>query len=331
MSEAAPSPQHAHPNFRRSFTDGYTFSHDGMDYEIRVQPVGTLRLPSGQIVAADPSSLDTRVDQYFQRTVAAGEYLVEASILRTHGQNLTYDQIACLRIRFSEEPIQAWEMATTRDQDLSQLQPFHIYGYGVDAGMGCVVDALPLRTLYQRYTMEGKTLFEDFYFQQVLPAYEASDGLGSILIDAETGANLIFCSSGAGDGYYASYWGLSAINTPVVLVTDFGLLNYDVYGTQSLGQLTDLFGQTQQLNLPAGSLNVQLEQRDASTLFLEIEGNSVDTCEFEVNHNNQRLEHEGIQASYSHNRRTMEIYFPNPIPTTATLRISYLERIGTMI
>jgi Protein of unknown function (DUF4241) len=37
--------------------------------------------------------------------------------------------------------------------------------------------------------------------------------------------NLALLSSGLGDGAYASYWGLDANDHPVVLLTDFGLLD----------------------------------------------------------------------------------------------------------
>jgi hypothetical protein len=44
------------------------------------------------------------------------------------------------------------------------------------------------------------------------------------VLDPDSGLNVVFFTSGDGDGEYASYWGYDAVSDLACLVTDFGLL-----------------------------------------------------------------------------------------------------------
>lgn len=52
-------------------------------------------------------------------------------------------------------------------------------------------------------------------------------GWSNVLLDQQTGANMIAFESGWGDGRYASYWGLDHDGSPVCLLTDFEVVNMD--------------------------------------------------------------------------------------------------------
>jgi len=67
------------------------------------------------------------------------------------------------------------------------------------------------------------------YFEQLLeaakPAYVHTRDWADFLLDAETGLDVVFFSSGFGDGVYPSYWGYDRAGELACLVTDFSVLN----------------------------------------------------------------------------------------------------------
>ena len=48
---------------------------------------------------------------------------------------------ACAMVKFCSESPVRWEMALRPGEDLAELRRNQFFGYGVDAGMGCFVDA----------------------------------------------------------------------------------------------------------------------------------------------------------------------------------------------
>ena len=52
-----------------------------------------------------------------------------------------YRNIACAMVKFCSESPVRWKMALRAGEDLAELRRNQFFGYGVDAGMGCFVDA----------------------------------------------------------------------------------------------------------------------------------------------------------------------------------------------
>jgi hypothetical protein len=330
MAEHTRSSKRPATDFHLAFTSGHRFQRDEWQYEMEVAQIGELSLPTGKIVAADPGDLDQRVEEYFQREVAPGRYPVDLAIRHTGsiGKPSEFADTACMRVRFRDDPIAEWVIATTRGQNSDDLPPFQIYGYGVDVGMGSFADSAGLVAVLQQYEEQEKTLFDEFYFEQVLPAYEATEGRNAdILLDAATGANLIVCSSGQGDGFYASYWGLSAEGEPVCLVTDFGLLSHHINATRELGALAELLERQQRLELPGGEVQFLVRMPGNCTLVVEISGEGACTAEFELRQGGERVRQTGGTVSYGEGRRTVETRFEGAVSDQAVLVVSYLDRI----
>lgn len=320
-------------DFQLAFTSDHCFQRDEWEYRMEVAAIAELRLPTGKIVAADPGSLDECVTAYFSRDVPPGTYPVDLAIRHTRkiGEQAGTADTACMRVRFRDAPVMDWLMATTCDQDADDLQPFQIYGYGVDVGMASLADSSGLAAILQKYEAQGKKLYDEFYFEQVLPAYEATNGRSAnILLDSSTGANLIVCSSGYGDGFYASYWGLDGRDKPVCLVTDFGLLTHHVHATRELGCLADLLGREQRLNLPGGLLCLQLERPNGQKLIVRNSGHAVGTCELEFRCNGERFHVKSATHSYGDQEQTIEMNFEKSIPDEVVLIVSYLDRIEAL-
>jgi hypothetical protein len=317
-------------DFVLAFTQGRRFQRNEWQYEMAVAPIADLCLPTGRIVAADPGNLDQQVEAYFSQVVPPGNYPVDLAIRHTGklGAPATSADAACMRVRFRDAPIADWVIATTRDQDPRALNPFQIFGYGVDVGMGSFADSSGLIAVLQEYKAQGKKLYDEFYFEKVLPAYEASSGhSANILLDASTGANLVICTSGQGDGCYASYWGLDSKGQPVCLVTDFGLLTHHVHETRELGALADLLGAERRLSLPGGELILRFEMPNSQTLVIEKSGSGVGTCEVELHRNGERVHGESAKHSYGDEIESVEVNFKKSVPKDLAIVISYVDRL----
>lgn len=200
-----------HSPFHAAFTSGTRFAEDrGGTIEISTRVIGELKVPSGRINVGDP--LTTPFDDpgaSLARKAPTGVFPVEVAIARFENGDL---RVACSRVRFEpSSPATRWEVALFEGQEL----PGHdkIPGYGVDAGMGCFFDA------------EARAEVDEATSEAWLQALETNSVDTWTWLVAEVGkANVVMCSSGWGDGFYASWWGFDADGRVVELVTDFEVL-----------------------------------------------------------------------------------------------------------
>jgi hypothetical protein len=278
------------------------------------------------------------VDQHFHRIVPPGTYPVDLSNIvdvdRPH-----IGDTACMRVRFHDRPVAEWLIACTGQQDPDSLLPFEIFGYGVDVGMGSFADSAGLTNLVQeagelsrhpeaRSSGGRRTadFFEDFYFEKVLPALESSkNSFASILLDPKTGANLVVCSSGCGDGFYPSYWGLSADGSAACLVTDFGLLKRTVMAETLVGEIYDLLGEEIEIDCPIGRVTMSMRLPDGHTpaetrtLMILISGPAANAIDLTLRHGPK-----SIQASgKGRDERGTEYGFVEEIAPDAVVVLSY--------
>jgi hypothetical protein len=200
--------------------------------------IGDLVLPSGEVVACDPSRLRWESDAIpFARTAPPGKYPVILSLVVADEDGAVGPRVACAMVRFTAAKPVAWEMAVRPGQDASALPVGKFFGYGVDAGMGCFIDKDTLKALPE----EGA---EESYYERVCGEMHKNGehrGWANIVVDPETGGNLTVFSSGHGDGDYASYWGLGAAGELCCLITDFAILVEDLKG-RSTFQIRDWIG-----------------------------------------------------------------------------------------
>lgn len=218
----------AFPDLRRAFRDGEQFG----DHTVRVEDAGLLALPTGRVVACDPAYLARDSQPAYTRTVPPGRYPVLLSWL---GDPRVSPNVACAGIRFSDAPVERWELALRPGWDVNTLTPGRSFGYGVDSGTGCFVDEWAVSRLapdQERFKNAVNELFdrgawsyETYLASMPVPVRQALQvRTGPAVVDPETGANIISFKSGIGDGCYASYFGLTSDGGVAWLVTDFGLL-----------------------------------------------------------------------------------------------------------
>jgi len=226
-------------DFDAAFTPGTVFQCPTRGrIRVRQVEIGDLVLPSGRVVACDPPNLWWDEDRVpFSRTAPPGKYPVILCLMATGEEGAVDQRVACAMVRFTAAKPAAWDLAVWPGQDASTLPVGKFFGYGVDAGMGCFIDKDALQAL-------SKEDVEEFFHQRLLGEMEKGGEYrdwANIVIDQQTGGNLVAFSSGYGDGAYASYWGVGAAGGLCCLVTDFAILVESLEG-RSTFQLGEWIG-----------------------------------------------------------------------------------------
>ncbi|HEY3902181.1 MAG TPA: DUF4241 domain-containing protein [Chthoniobacter sp.] len=199
------------------FPDSYLANalRDELQFEkmtIRHRPIGDLILTSGKLVACDP--LVNPETEPFNVELPRGKFPVVLSIA-TRG---TDQRVAYATVRFRPDLPVKWEMLTSGEQDLGALKPGHIYGYPVDAGVGCFVDREAAQVVEKH--LRG----DDLAYETILAEMEKNSVNTWDWCDMPFGpGNLVAFSSGWGDGLYASYAGRNAAGEIALIVRDFGV------------------------------------------------------------------------------------------------------------
>lgn len=200
-------PRHADLLFRPG-----RWSLSDREVETEVRRAGTVRLTSGRVVAADPGWLDNRLEP-FTATVAPGEYPVDLAVVR-FADDPGHERVAAARLAVNADPVVSWEPALEPGQDPLLLGDGEFYGFGVDAGLACFVDADALAA------MEGilEESFEDTFVG-------LTGGSAAQVADPASGATLVGFSSGWGDGAYPTWIGRTAGGAVACFVADFLVLD----------------------------------------------------------------------------------------------------------
>jgi len=217
-----PNLAHTLEDVPQALVDGLTVGHGRDRATLHHRHVGDLIVTSGAVVACDPKWIEESTVWPFTTPVPPGAYPVILSIAHfTRDQRVAY---ATLRCR-AHQPVR-WDVATFPKEAMSaEYEADQIPAYGVDAGIGCFMDADAARVWARRINTVADA-------DQVIDDEMDRNGVdtcswATISLEPETPANLIAFSAGAGDGSYASYFGYDADGAIACLVTDFALLWHD--------------------------------------------------------------------------------------------------------
>lgn len=177
---------------------------------------GDLVMPTGKLIARDPLT-SSPVSPLKKVQVAPGTYPVWVSLVATENDGVV---VGAASIHFAEEVPTRWTMALRPNENVAALRPGRIFGYYVDSGLGCFFDASGAKSL-----AIWKARYQSTFFQQLQADRTTIPGTacerGSILLDPQTGVNLVFFTSGLGDSCYASYLGYGNNGVLVAVLTDF--------------------------------------------------------------------------------------------------------------
>lgn len=185
------------------------------EIEVDTLDIGELNLPSGEILACDPL-VDLEDAKTFIQRVSIGKYPVKISVVPSKEYG---DRYACVKVEFSKNKPVVYELAVTGvEENMDEAKEDEFYGFGVDAGMGCVVDK-KAQEEYIKYweklveEEEADNPFDDIFDDLLVesakkyPKYQREYGDWANWTIPNTDLNIPIFTSGWGDGYYPCYFG----------------------------------------------------------------------------------------------------------------------------
>ena len=123
--------------------------------EVDVLDIGAVHFPTGVIFACDPL-VELEDTQPFMQTIPAGTYPVKICVVPSEKYG---DRYACAKVEITKEKPVRYELGMVGNEDLDEeLNDGDYFGFGVDAGMGCVAD-IQTQTAFKAYW--NKRLDED--------------------------------------------------------------------------------------------------------------------------------------------------------------------------
>ncbi|PWU51275.1 hypothetical protein DLJ47_22135 [Micromonospora sp. S4605] len=174
-------------------------------------PAGVLHLPTGRLVAADPSwlmSWERSGIAPFTATVPPGSYPLTLALVEGPEDK----HVAAAKLAIRDEPVAAWEMALRPGQDLGTLRDGEAFTVGVDVATIALFDTVALEAMARR-TEEDP---DSYYVDQADRPVE--------LHDHASGANLIAFNTGWGDGGYPVWIGRTTTGAAACFVIDMAML-----------------------------------------------------------------------------------------------------------
>ena len=175
--------------------------------------IGRVRLPTGLIVVCDPLA-DPDVLPY-ARAVAPGEYPVRLALGRPADGE---ERLAAAWIAFRDAPVAAWLGATTKGSGATKNFDKG-FAHPVDSSTSGFMSPEAAKVLDQR-------IADDAYTDAIHEMLGAGPEPGGAVVEwpEHPQLNAVIFQTDS-DGLYPTFWGDDAAGNPVVLLTDFGLLD----------------------------------------------------------------------------------------------------------
>lgn len=182
---------------------------------VDVLDIGTVGFPTGTIFACDPL-VELEDALPFLQTIPVGTYPVKICVVPSEKYG---DRYACVKVEVNGRKPIRYELGMTGNENLEgELDEDDYFGFGVDAGMGCIADIQTQAAFKEYWGMRLEKdsdidpyndLFCDLLEKNAkdYPKYQGSYGDWLNWTVPDTNSNLPIFSSGWGDGYYPVYFG----------------------------------------------------------------------------------------------------------------------------
>lgn len=182
--------------------------------------VGKIYLSSGKLVACDP--LITNDMMPFSTEFPKGNFPV---IMHKERES---NCVAYTEIIFSTSEIDEWKLATTAGQNIKDLAEGEVFGYPVESGMGCFMDADTQNSLneleqklYRNKGVDFMGIYEEFFHEYFFDENGAIDQYAFLKPSGELPGTIFAFETGYGEGFYASYIAYDKDQLPVKIITEF--------------------------------------------------------------------------------------------------------------
>lgn len=183
--------------------------------EVDTLEIGEVNLPTGEILVCDPLVELGEAETYLQKT-PVGKFPVKIAVVLSEDYG---DRYVCVKVEFNKNKPVVYELAVTgNEEEMDEAKESdEYYGFGVDAGMGCVAD----KKAQEEYSKYWKKLEEegadnpyDDIFEELLaesfknfPKYQRDCGDWANFVIPNSDLNIPVFASGWGDGVYPCYFG----------------------------------------------------------------------------------------------------------------------------
>lgn len=182
---------------------------------VDVLDIGTVHFPTGKIFACDPL-VELEDTLPFLQTIPAGSYPVQICVAPSEKYG---DRYACVKVVVSDKRPVRYELGMIGNEELDEeLDEDEYFGFGVDAGMGCIAD-IRTQEVFKAYWAKRleedpdidpyNDLFCDLLEENAKthPKYQRGYGDWLNWTVPDTDFNLPVFASGWGDGCYPVYFG----------------------------------------------------------------------------------------------------------------------------
>ena len=180
--------------------------------------IGEVHFPTGKILACDPLvELEEALPSI--QTVPTGTYPVTISVMVSEAFGNRY---ACVKVKINENKPVYYDLGVVGNEDLDEeLEDDEYFGFIVDAGMGCILDAKTqeaFKAYWNQRCREEKDIdpYNDLFCDLLdenykkYPKYQRDCGDWLNWTIPETDLNIPIFASGWGDGVYPTYFGYDA-------------------------------------------------------------------------------------------------------------------------
>ena len=181
--------------------------------------VGTVDVPSGKVIIADPLSYlsgEHVIAPVLKREIPKGSYPVEVSICRCPGMGI---RMCTARLKVKVTKAVRYELAESEEETAAfKAKDGVMHGFPVDAGMMCFIDAKAAenyKAFLEKWHKENpeKNHYDDYFAAffaesyKDLPQYQREGGDFIEWKNPDSGERMVQIASGFGDGFYHSFWG----------------------------------------------------------------------------------------------------------------------------
>lgn len=185
---------------------------------VDVLEIGDVSFPTGTIFACDPL-IELEDMEPFMQTIPTGTYPVKICVVPSEKYG---DRYACVKVEISQQKPVRYELGMMGTENLDEeLEEDSFFGFGVDAGMGCIADVKAqeaFKSYWEQRLKEDPDIdpYNDLFCDlleenaEKYPKYQREYGDWLNWNIPNTDCNLPIFASGWGDGVYPSYFGYDA-------------------------------------------------------------------------------------------------------------------------
>ena len=210
--------------------DEYFSNNEICGKKMHLLEMGTVNFPTGEIIVRDPLVYLTRdANPYFIKA-PTGIFPLLCAVVEVEENHYRY---AAVKVSFNGNNKAAYYVeALVGNENLDELKDGEYFGFGVDAGLGTIVDVETKNAYYnfiEKWEQEhpDKEIYDDFFAEEFKksyeknPQYQRKDGDWINFLIPDTNLTIPMFQSGWGDGAYPMYFGYDKDNKVCEVVIQF--------------------------------------------------------------------------------------------------------------